>query len=251
MVIGPTDAGKTTFTGGLATARHAQGLRVGIVDADVGQSEVGPPGTVGLGTVTAELLAFEFIGLTSPGRQPWRTAEATARLVARARAEFDRVVVDTSGFVAGGFGAALKRRKIEGAAPDAVVVIQRGDECEHIVREIARPRVVRLPALSGVAPRTQAARRRHRELALARHLEGARPVVLDAARVAVRSIAGAPVALETIAPATVVAVHDRDGAALALGVVEAADASAGTLTVRTAHAAHGIASVTVGEMTAG
>lgn len=106
MVIGAAEAGKTTFTAWLANHLHARGLSVGIVDADIGQSEIGPPATVGLGAVRrpltrsgdAETVDLEFVGVTSPGRQPWRTAEATGRLVARARTRFDRVVVDTSGF---------------------------------------------------------------------------------------------------------------------------------------------------------
>ena len=257
MIIGPSEAGKTTFTAALANTLHARGLRVAIVDADVGQSEIGPPGTVGLGAVAApiertgdaEIIRFEFIGRTSPGRQPWRTAEATARLVAAAR-EFDRVVVDTSGFVDGGFGASLKQRKIAGADPDAVVLVQHADECEHIVRGLStRARLVRLPALTGVTTRTPAARRRHRDAALARHLEGARPVTLSTSRVDVRSLAGAEVAPGTIAPMTVVALHDGDGNTLALGVVDSADA--GGLIVRTTLRASAVARVTVGEMTAG
>src|SRR5262249_23538556 len=36
LVIGPTEAGKTTFTAWLASTLYANGLRVAIVDADVG-----------------------------------------------------------------------------------------------------------------------------------------------------------------------------------------------------------------------
>jgi polynucleotide 5'-hydroxyl-kinase GRC3/NOL9 len=261
LVIGPAEAGKTTFVARLANAFHARGLRVAIVDADLGQSEIGPPATVGLGAVRrrlertgdAELVGFEFVGVTSPGRQPWRTAELTGRLAARARAEFDRVVVDTSGFVAGGFAAAVKQRKIAAVDPDVVVAVQAADECEHILRALparARARVVRLPAVGDAQPRTAAARRRHREAALARHLAGARPVVLEAARVALRSLRGEPVALADVRGGALVALHDARGDTLGLGVVTDVDVDAGTLTVRTTRAAREVTSVTVSEVSA-
>jgi polynucleotide 5'-hydroxyl-kinase GRC3/NOL9 len=260
LVIGAGEAGKTTFTAWLANTLLARRLTVAIVDADVGQSEIGPPATVGLGAVRqplartgeAEPLEFEFVGITSPGRQPWRTAEVTAQLVARARPRFDRVVVDTSGFVAGGFAGAIKQRKIAGVDPDVVVAVQVADECEHILRPLAgrpRPRVVRLPALRGLKPRSAAVRKRHRDAALARHLAGAKTVTLDASQVAVRALNGEPAVLDQIAPGTLVALHTAGGAARALGVIERVDAGAGTLTVRTALRAADVASVTVGAMT--
>jgi polynucleotide 5'-hydroxyl-kinase GRC3/NOL9 len=118
LVLGATDTGKTTLVTRLAGALAAAGRSVGVVDADLGQSDVGPPTTVGLGRVRqpiahladAELIALEFLGATSPARCMRETAEATARLVRRALdLGCDRVLVDTSGLVAGPFGVALKR----------------------------------------------------------------------------------------------------------------------------------------------
>jgi polynucleotide 5'-hydroxyl-kinase GRC3/NOL9 len=262
MVIGAAGAGKTTFTAWLANQLHARGLSVGIVDADVGQSEIGPPATVGLGAVRglltrsgdADTVAFEFVGVTSPGRRPWQVAEATGRLVQTARPRFDRVVVDTSGFVTGGFAAAVKQRKIAAADPDVVVAIQLGAECEHILRGLAaraRPRVLRLPAVRGGRPRTPAVRRRHRETALARYFAGAGTITLDARRVAVRALGGAAVALEALVAGTLVALRGANDDTLGLGVVEAADPVAATLAVRTSATAANVATVTVGETTAG
>ena len=261
LIIGAAEAGKSTCAAWLANALHARGLTVAIVDADVGQSEIGPPATVGFGRVRrlltrtgdAEPLGFEFVGVTSPARRPWRTAEAAGRVSARARAGFDRVVVDTSGFVAGAFAGAVKRHKIAAVDPDVVVVIQAADEAEHIVRNLAgraRPRVLRLPAIRGMRPRSPAARRRHRHAALARHLEGASPIVLEVACVEVRAITGESVSLENVTVGVIVALHAANGDTLALGVVDALDLAAGTLTVRTTHAAAEIAVVTVGEPTA-
>jgi polynucleotide 5'-hydroxyl-kinase GRC3/NOL9 len=260
MVIGAAEAGKTTFTAWLANQWQARGERVGLVDADVGQSEIGPPATVGLGAVgapltrsgDAEVIAFEFVGVTSPGKRPWQVADATGRLVTLARSRFPHVIVDTSGFVAGGFAAAVKQRKIAAVDPDLVILIQTADECEHLVRGLGardRPRVVRLPAVRGGRRRSVVVRRQHRDAALARYFAEATPVTLDAGRVALHSVAGAPVALDAVMPGTLVALRDAEDRTLGLGVILAADAARGTLLVKTS-AAHGdIARVTLGETT--
>jgi polynucleotide 5'-hydroxyl-kinase GRC3/NOL9 len=261
MAVGAADAGKTTFVTWLANILSARGLQVGIVDADIGQSEIGPPTTVGLGAVRgpierpgdAELIALEFVGVTSPGKRPWPTATATGTLVTRARAMFDRVLIDTSGFVAGGFAAAVKQRKISIADPDVVVVIQAEDECEHLVRPLggrARPQVVRLPAVIGGRPRTQAARRQRRSHSLVRYFAEATPVTVNVPAVRVVSLRGDPVALSAIAPRTIAALDDAHGKTLALGIVEEIDAEHGVLAVRTSVRASSIARVRLGEATA-
>jgi polynucleotide 5'-hydroxyl-kinase GRC3/NOL9 len=115
VIVGAADTGKTSLAARLAGALAAR-ARVAVVDTDVGQSEIGPPTTIGLGEVTgplvrlrdASLLALEFIGDTSPVRHIAHTADATGRLVRRALAAgFAHVIVDTGGLVQGGLGIAL------------------------------------------------------------------------------------------------------------------------------------------------
>lgn len=133
-----------------------------------------------------------------------------------------------------------------------VVAIQAGDECEHILRGLVtrpRPRVVRLPAVHGARPRSPETRRRHREAALTRYFAGARPITLEIARVGVHSLAGAAVALDTLAPGTLMALHGADGGTLALGVLESTDPAAGTLAVQTTVSASEVATITVGATT--
>src|SRR5438477_8530412 len=110
VIVGASDAGKTTLVAQLAGELAARGGPVAIVDADIGQSEIGPPTTVGLGRVTrqlgrpadAEVVALRFVGATSAARDLRATVQATGQLVDRARAlGFERVIVDTSGLVRG------------------------------------------------------------------------------------------------------------------------------------------------------
>ncbi|MBI1734870.1 MAG: hypothetical protein HYR51_06830 [Candidatus Rokubacteria bacterium] len=198
VVIGEVNLGKTTLVARLATALLARGFSVGVLDADVGQSEVGPPTTVGLGRVVrpltrladAERVALRFVGATSAVRDQLATVVGVARLAERARAlGLARLVVDTSGLVRGDLGMRLKQAKIDALDPDLVLAVDRGGECEPILapyRRAGRPRILRVAATAATRARSPDERRRHRERALAAHFAGARRVTLDLARVALR-----------------------------------------------------------------
>lgn len=204
VIVGAGDTGKTTLAARLASALAARGARVAVVDADVGQSEIGPPTTVGLGAVTrplarlsdADVVALEFIGDTSPVRRIGPTADATARLVRRALAEgFAHVIVDTGGLVEGALGLALKRAKLRAVDPDVVIVVQRRDESEPLARAVSgaeRPAVVRVPALPAATRRTQTQRRLYRDRALERYFDSAASISVPLGRVVTRGPLGAP-----------------------------------------------------------
>jgi polynucleotide 5'-hydroxyl-kinase GRC3/NOL9 len=213
LVIGESDTGKTSLVTRLANGLHARGLTVAVVDADLGQSEIGPPTTIGLGRVTrplarlsdADVLALRFVGVTSPARDALAAVTGTRLLVDRARRlGFEKIVIDTSGLVRGDIGRRLKQAKIDVLGPDLIVALQRAGECEPILHAYApasRPRVLRLPGFVPVRRRTPDDRRRHRERALAAHLSGARAITLDLSRVVLRTPAlfiGTPIGAEAL-----------------------------------------------------
>jgi len=259
LILGTSDTGKTSLTARLASALAARGERVAVVDADVGQSEIGPPTTVGLGRVTgtlsrladAEVLALEFVGDTSPVRYIRETAEATGRLVRRAlEAGFDRVLVDTGGLVEGPLGLALKRAKVRAADPDLVLVLQRRDESEPIVHAIeggGRPRVVRLAASSTVVRRTATRRREHREKMLRDYFARGATIALPAARVPVRDRRGQPLA--SVAEGLLVGVLGFGGETLGIAHVKAYDSASQEIIVETPVARDRIAGLIAGRVT--
>ncbi|HEU4368028.1 MAG TPA: Clp1/GlmU family protein [Methylomirabilota bacterium] len=257
LVIGAGDTGKSTLVTRLAGALAVRGCSVAVVDADLGQSDVGPPTTVGLGRVRApiarladaELLGLEFLGVTSPATCLRQTADATARQVRRAlEAGDDHVLVDTSGLVEGRFGLALKRLKLERVAPDVLLVLQRADECEPIVRALAgvsRPVVVRLAA-APAARRSAAVRRRARQRSLETYLAGAVPVTLDLSRVAARPAPGGRGLAAIEAEGALVGLEALDGRTLGLGWISAVDVGRARLTIETRVDGARIAAVAIG-----
>lgn len=259
LVIGTSDTGKTSLVAQLAGALAARGERVAVVDADVGQSEIGPPTTVGLGRVSgtlgrlgdAEIIALEFVGDTSPVRYIRETAEATGRLVRRAiDAGFERVLVDTGGLVEGPLGGALKRAKVRAADPDLVLVLQRKDESEPIARAVesgGRARVVRLTPSPAVVPRTAVRRREHRERMLREYLAGAATHTLSSTRVPITDRRGqTPAAIET---GVLVGVIGRAGETLGIGRVRAWESREGAIVVETPVRADRIGALVIGRAT--
>lgn len=261
MVIGESDTGKTTLVTALANAAHARGRTVGIVDADLGQSEIGPPTTIGVGRVRAplrrlgdaEVLALEFVGATSPARNVLGAVVGIRRALDRARAaRLDRIVVDTSGLVAGSLGRVLKQAKIDVLDPDLVVCLERGVECQAIVAPYlagGRPRVLRMRVAPAVRVRTAEERRRHREERLRAHLASARPVALDLGRILVRlpggDVVAAPEALGEHVGA-IAGLEDEARQTLGLAVVRGLDPTGTALHIETTVDVARVAGVRIG-----
>jgi len=156
FVVGGVDSGKTTFTRRLVKAGLEAGHVVAVVDADVGQSTIGPPTTVGLkiardaGQLDGDAPdAMSFVGETSPRGHVLPLVTSTAKLVMRAIEMGARlIVVDTSGLIDGVAGQVLKLRKAELCRPHHVVALAGGGELEPIVGVLERFLSVEVMALS-------------------------------------------------------------------------------------------------------
>jgi polynucleotide 5'-hydroxyl-kinase GRC3/NOL9 len=253
LVLGESDTGKTSLVTYLASALHRAGRSVAVVDADVGQSEIGPPTTVGLGVprgplerlADAEVRGLAFVGATSPAAHLRMTVAATGRMAERARRlGVEHVLVDTSGLVQGVIGRLLKRDKIDRVAPDVVVCLQRDGECEHILDTGgagSRP-VLRLAAGPDVSPRSPLARRRRREAAFAAYFAGARRVDVDLGRLLCGESRGPGEPLPDL-EAVVVGLEAAAGETLGLGVVRTVDPARRVLVVETPVPADAVAAV--------
>lgn len=144
LLVGGIDTGKTTFGIELVKQATERGIPAAIVDADIAQSSVGPPTTVGLklcvGTrdFSRESLrqpdGLGFVGAISPRGYLLPLVTATAKLVDRARAADCRlIVVDTTSLVSGLYGQLLKFHKLDLVSPDFVIAFERGGELEPLV----------------------------------------------------------------------------------------------------------------------
>jgi polynucleotide 5'-hydroxyl-kinase GRC3/NOL9 len=174
IIIGATDMGKTTLANFLISNLCRRGLKVALVDGDIGQSSLGPPTTIGLALFKSDPdweVVFSppeifFVGSTTPEGHFPLVLEGIKRMVDKARSHApELVLIDTTGFVSGETGKELKKRKIDLISPSFILALQKSDEIEHILglyQENRLYKIVRLPSSEKVKPRSMEERRTNR-----------------------------------------------------------------------------------------
>nr|WP_295373363.1 Clp1/GlmU family protein [uncultured Sphingosinicella sp.] len=164
-MLGATDAGKTSFIRALVSARS----KLALIDLDPGQKMIGPPGTIGFGSVDA-LERFVFIGSTSASSLSaiWRGADA----LGQTRRSF---VVNTAGFIKG-IGARLQTGTIAAVRPDAIVLIGEADGLDGVLAAQKERPLVRLQRSPLARRKSAGERRRLRQAAFEDALQQAERV---------------------------------------------------------------------------
>ena len=176
LVIGSTDVGKTTFCRFLADSAIARGLRTAFVDADVGQSQIGPPTTIGMKSLVPESSPVQFNGIAdqlyfvgdlSPRGHYLEMLTGTRLMVDRAReTEANFIIVDTTGYIHGAPAVTLKQHKIALIRPNHVVCIGRSSELRQITAPYSQQNWLNIHYLlphRKVRSKSSKARRRYRE----------------------------------------------------------------------------------------
>ena len=215
LLIGATDTGKTTLVSSLARALSRSGkLPVAIVDGDIGQSEIGSPGVVGLGLLDGRetnsggsdgeereprgfsrlsMLTGVFVGAVTPQGHATDTVSAVIQVTQSALLLNPRpycTLIDTPGFTTGS-GATLLRALIDVIRPQLVIALCRDNELEPILRPFSkragasndtgqgRTRIHYEPISPQVGRKTPAVRATRRAARFAQHLSGAREMMLE------------------------------------------------------------------------
>jgi polynucleotide 5'-hydroxyl-kinase GRC3/NOL9 len=174
ILLGATDAGKSTLANFLINQLCQRGLKVALVDADIGQSFLGPPATIGLSIFKShpdwELILTPpelfFVGSITPeGHFPIHL-QGVKKMVDKAISlQPDLILVDTTGFVLGEAGKELKRRKIDLISPQFLLALQKSDEIEPILelyKQNPLCKIYRLPLSEQVRPRSTEERQTYR-----------------------------------------------------------------------------------------
>jgi polynucleotide 5'-hydroxyl-kinase GRC3/NOL9 len=150
LILGASDTGKTTLAEVLAKhlAKHQP---VGIIDADIGQSHVGPPATVGWAVVDNPLVRAEpagarqinfskltvggisFVGDVTPVGHLLQLTAAITQCVQQVSEAVELIIIDTPGFIYGSAAAALWWAVQRILKPKLILAVQRGDELNYIL----------------------------------------------------------------------------------------------------------------------
>ncbi|HAE38337.1 MAG TPA: hypothetical protein DCG57_06830 [Candidatus Riflebacteria bacterium] len=182
LVLGEVDTGKTFFSTYLANRLLAKVGRTAILDCDSGQSDIGCPGTFGMLLLAKPAIFLTelepthmyLLGAHSPGLHFVPALTGLVEMLRKAEKEADALIIDTTGWVQGDGGRAIKKAKLDIVQPDKVVLMQRGIELEHLVRHLPAEKIVRLPVSKKAASTSQMDRKELRELVSRRYFADAK-----------------------------------------------------------------------------
>jgi len=173
VVVGETDSGKTTFSTFVLNTALSKGLSVALIDADVGQNDVGWPGTLALAYPSKpvswlgelEPSAIYFVGSNTPMGCEDAVILGVTKLLRKASSK-DLVLINTDGWVADRRALLYKARLVESTEPDALVVMEGTGASEALARvfENTKIRVVRAPTPPAAKGKERELRKMRREL---------------------------------------------------------------------------------------
>ena len=187
FMLGGVDVGKTYAVISMANAFFAHGLKVAVVDTDVGQSDIGPPCCIGLGIQEKELRTLSevplhslyFVGNTSPNRCMHECVKGAAAAVAKAKElGADVIIVDSTGWIEGEDAKRFKLFEIKEIKPTLVIAIEREERLGHILTDL-NMKIIKLPVSGEVRSRSREERKALREEAYNRYFSTAKTRVFD------------------------------------------------------------------------
>ncbi|MGA2626409.1 MAG: Clp1/GlmU family protein [Candidatus Bathyarchaeia archaeon] len=174
-VIGPTDVGKSTLC--VYLVNRLLGQKLSIVDADVGQTDFGPPTTIARAepknsiTSLTELLpdARIFIGHTSPAQVKGKLIDGIQRL--SAGAEDSLTIINTDGWITDPEAIQYKIDLIARIKPDLVIGLGFGNELQPILAG-SRAQSMTVEPANEVLSRSKSDRRKIRVNGYRKFLDG-------------------------------------------------------------------------------
>ena len=144
MILGNVDSGKTTFSIFLTNALVSTS-EIAIIDADIGQSDIGPPTTIGLGMVKKPITdlftinpeKLRFIGLTTPNSVEDEIIHELNEIHKSVKdAGIETVIINTDGWVMGKEARNFKVSLVERISPDIVIGFKDNNGMEKILEDL-------------------------------------------------------------------------------------------------------------------
>ncbi|MHC4458472.1 MAG: Clp1/GlmU family protein [Planctomycetota bacterium] len=141
LILGGADTGKTALAAALTNHLTANGP-VGFIDADIGQSHIGPPSTVGWTIVNkSHQVSFShltvggisFVGDITPTGHLLQLTAAIAQCVQQVSGVTEVTIIDTPGFISGPAACALWWSVQQAIQPELILAVQRTDELSDIL----------------------------------------------------------------------------------------------------------------------
>ena len=234
LLLGAADTGKTTLMSALAE-RLTRRQPVALVDADTGQSHIGPPTTVGWivhETRSAEVGGgIAFVGDVTPVGHLLQLLAALALCVERARRAADVVLIDTPGLVVGGAACSLWWTAQRLLRPERIVALQRENEMAELLAglEAGLSAIEKVKAPAKLRRKSLEARQEHRRRLFEEYFRDATDYTLSLKGLALRS---PPRMTPEGVVGRIVGLTDGTGQDMAIGVIKDWQQRKAKMTVR-------------------
>jgi polynucleotide 5'-hydroxyl-kinase GRC3/NOL9 len=183
LVLGTVDSGKTSFCTYLINRLLHEKQKVAILDGDLGQSDIGPPGTVAYTFVTKPITdlfnlqaknAF-FVGVTSPSVAVDKVIEGLTSLKQEIlNSNPDFLVTNSDGWIEGDDAVNYKVQLIRELNPNIIFCIQQKDELTSFVNILEGLTTVVVESPLAIKQRNREKRKNLRELGYVKYLRTAK-----------------------------------------------------------------------------
>ncbi len=168
IVIGDKDTGKTEFCKKLVNLGLKKGYKVGVLDLDIGQSHIGPPGSLGFGIAKKRIrelskikpLIIYPVGALSPAGAEERIISGIKTILSKVPKSVDFLVIDTTGYIK---DLRFKTQKTELLNPDKIILIERDTELRELIKALDTNKVYRFPVSRDATKKSKAKRKKFRE----------------------------------------------------------------------------------------
>ncbi len=243
MVIGGCDTGKSTLVWRLSHYL-ARAFVTGIIDADIGQSHIGPPTTVAWGmfknsfTDWTEMNAEDiyFTGTLSPSGNIFPVLVGSKKMTEQALSRCEKAVVDTTGMIEEPEGRLLKQYKIDLLDPSVVLALERAEELHPILAPFEGREglsVIRLKVPEKVGRKGSESRTKFRNAQFQRYLSGGKIVDISLDSCAVRFSGHARENTLSCLKGVPVSFRDSRNSDRAIGIIEGVQTNNRRLLIRT------------------
>lgn len=241
IVVGGSDSGKSTFILYLARELYESGKRVGVLDLDIGQSNIGPPSTIGFGTLDSKISSLNeiepkkmyFIGSVSPKGNLLQIIVGGYKLIKEMeKLNLDYILIDTTGLVDGLIAEVLKHNKIEVLNPDYIVLFENESERENLIRPFLYDgrKIFRLKPSENVVERSRLDRIEYRNKRFKEYFKESKRVEIYFKE---HNIIGFDLKRSTPLQNSIVGLLDKDRFLLYLGILEILNKEKNSLIITT------------------
>ncbi len=183
LILGKIDSGKSSYCTYLVNKLVKGKCTVAVLDGDLGQSDIGPSGTVGYALTSKPVtelynLKLEnafFVGITSPILSIRTAIEALIAIKAQIlERPIDFIIVNTDGWVAGDVAVRYKTELIKEMKPDLIVGMPQENELEPLIANIEGTPILLVEPSSSLSLRNPEKRKVLREMTYTRYLKDAK-----------------------------------------------------------------------------